>query len=135
MGHYFMERDTRFELATSTLARSHSTTELVPQNCWRSVPTDALYSKSPPNKSTEIFNLLKKISEQRHGKTSAGNQFRTRGLRQRQSQRRKYRSYAYLRGRPPTPDRKTSSSRNVASGREWRSSGKSSCTCRDRWHR
>ena len=82
MGHYFMERDTRFELATSTLARSHSTTELVPQNCRQSVPTDALYSKSPPNKSTEIFNLLKKISEQRHGKTSAGNQFRTRGLRQ-----------------------------------------------------
>ena len=26
----FMERDTRFELATSTLARLHSTTELVP---------------------------------------------------------------------------------------------------------
>jgi hypothetical protein len=25
-----MERDTRFELATSTLARLHSTTELVP---------------------------------------------------------------------------------------------------------
>ena len=30
-GALFLERDTRFELATSTLARSHSTTELVPQ--------------------------------------------------------------------------------------------------------
>ena len=27
-----MERETRFELATSTLARSRSTTELFPQN-------------------------------------------------------------------------------------------------------
>ena len=27
-----MERETRFELATSTLARSHSTTELLPQS-------------------------------------------------------------------------------------------------------
>ncbi len=27
-----MERETRFELATSTLARSHSTTELFPLN-------------------------------------------------------------------------------------------------------
>jgi hypothetical protein len=30
-----MERETRFELATSTLARLHSTTELLPQNCRR----------------------------------------------------------------------------------------------------
>ena len=28
---FLLERDTRFELATSTLARLHSTTELVPQ--------------------------------------------------------------------------------------------------------
>jgi hypothetical protein len=27
---YFLERETRFELATSTLARLHSTTELFP---------------------------------------------------------------------------------------------------------
>ena len=28
----YLERETRFELATSTLARLHSTTELFPQN-------------------------------------------------------------------------------------------------------
>ena len=54
-GAYLLERDTRFELATSTLARSHSTTELVPQTCTPAVPTDALYSKSPSGKSTEIL--------------------------------------------------------------------------------
>ena len=34
-----MERETRFELATSTLARSHSTTELFPLN--RKIKLDA----------------------------------------------------------------------------------------------
>jgi len=33
----FLERETRFELATSTLARLHSTTELLP-HCWRRHP-------------------------------------------------------------------------------------------------
>ena len=33
----FLERETRFELATSTLARLHSTTELLPRN-WRRHP-------------------------------------------------------------------------------------------------
>ena len=34
---FFMERETRLELATSSLARMHSTTELLPHYCCKSI--------------------------------------------------------------------------------------------------
>ncbi len=51
MGRLILERETRFELATSTLARLHSTTELFPHvfndgSCYRPNLEEEIKSKN-----------------------------------------------------------------------------------------